>query len=442
MPIHHPIENPPFNIVRMSHIELGVTDLAASRKFYTEMLGLVETAQVGDSIYLRCLEERNHHSFVLTKTAVPQILRLGFKVGSEADLDKLADFFAVRGEAVEWVQPHAQGRSLRTLDPMGIPLEFCFEFQQAERILQQYSLYRGVQPQRIDHFNCFSPDVQASHDFWTKELGFRLTEYTESEDAEPELWAIWLHRKGNVHDMAFTNGVGPRLHHVAVWVPTPLHIIHLCDLMSTSGYLDNMERGPGRHGISNAFFLYVRDPDGHRIEIYNSDYMTVDPDFEPMPPEPAAFSPSTPASRARCNPCSNNSLTFIVILMSDEQDAPLGTDRQPGEHHPLDHEVRQLTEDLPVLERPRLTLIRIADDVLASDLRFPIDQRILIDNRRIDRRRRDHLPLPARRKPGAAHALETGLSETLNAGRLESRHIPSESQDSAVSLITLCVWIA
>jgi catechol 2,3-dioxygenase len=43
-----------------------------------------------------------------------------------------------------------------------------------------------------------------------------------------------------------------------------------------------MERGPGRHGISNAFFLYIRDPDGHRVELFTSDYLTVDPDHEPI----------------------------------------------------------------------------------------------------------------------------------------------------------------
>jgi catechol 2,3-dioxygenase len=85
-----------------------------------------------------------------------------------------------------------------------------------------------------------------------------------------------------VHDIAFTNGTGPRLHHVAFWVPTPLNIIDLLDLMSTTGYLDNIERGPGRHGISNAFFLYIRDKDGHRTEIYCSDYQTIDPDHEPI----------------------------------------------------------------------------------------------------------------------------------------------------------------
>ena len=33
---------------------------------------------------------------------------------------------------------------------------------------------------------------------------------------------------------------------------------------------------------SNAFFVYLRDPDGHRVELYTSDYLTVDPDFEPI----------------------------------------------------------------------------------------------------------------------------------------------------------------
>ena len=112
-------------------------------------------------------------------------------------------------------------------------------------------------------------------------MGFRVTEYTSDKETGRS-WAAWMHRKGGVHDIAFTNGTGPRLHHTAFWVPTPLNIIDLLDLMSTSGYLANIERGPGRHGISNAFFLYIRDQDGHRTEIYCSDYQTCDPDLEPI----------------------------------------------------------------------------------------------------------------------------------------------------------------
>jgi catechol 2,3-dioxygenase len=162
-----------------------------------------------------------------------------------------------------------------------MPVDFYFRMDQADCMLQKYAHHKGARIQRIDHINCFTPDVQASYDFFT-DIGFRLTEYTETEDDPAQLWAVWLHRKGNVHDLAFTNGRGPRLHHIGVWTASAIDILNLCDVMSTSGYLPNMERGPGRHGISNAFFLYVRDPDGHRVELFTNDYLTCDPDHAPL----------------------------------------------------------------------------------------------------------------------------------------------------------------
>ncbi|MGN6305056.1 MAG: 3,4-dihydroxyphenylacetate 2,3-dioxygenase [Mesorhizobium sp.] len=271
---------PPFNIVRLSHVELIVTDLARSRAFYVDTLGLQVTDETKDAIYLRALEERGHHCIVLKKGEKAEARDLGFKVYSEEDLDKAEAFFKAKDLPVEWVERPYQSRTFRTRDPHGIPLEFYSKMDRLPPIHQKYALYHGVKPLRIDHFNCFSPNVDESAAFYA-EIGFRVTEYTEDE-ATKRLWAAWLHRKGGVHDMAFTNGKGPRLHHVAFWVPTPLNIIDLLDLMATTGYISNIERGPGRHGISNAFFLYIRDPDNHRIEIYCSDYQTVDPDLEPI----------------------------------------------------------------------------------------------------------------------------------------------------------------
>lgn len=271
---------PPFNIVRLSHVELCVTDLARSRAFYVDTLGLQVTDEDSDTIYLRALEERGHHCIVLRQADRAEACDLAFKVFSEEDLDKAAHFFKGKDMPVEWVERPYQARTFRTRDPHGIPLEFYSRMDRLPPIHQKYALYKGVKPLRIDHFNVYSPNVDESVAFYN-ELGFRVTEYTE--DAETgRLWAAWTHRKGGVHDMAFTNGRGPRLHHAAFWVPTPLNIIDLLDLMATTGYIGNIERGPGRHGISNAFFLYVRDPDKHRIEIYCSDYQTVDPDLEPI----------------------------------------------------------------------------------------------------------------------------------------------------------------
>ena len=280
MPVPKPNLYPPFNIVRLSHVELVVRDLAAARAFYADTLGLQVTDEDGDRIYLRAMEERGHHCLVLSRGDEPVADALGFKVYSEDDLDKAEAYFTGKGIDTAWVERPYMGRTLRTYDDQGIPLEFYYAMDRLPTIHQQYKLYRGVKPLRIDHFNCFSTNVDRSVAFYN-DIGFRVTEYTEDEDSE-RLWAAWIHRKGGVHDMAFTNGRGPRLHHVAFWVPTPLNIIDLLDLMSTTGYVANIERGPGRHGISNAFFLYVRDPDGHRIEIYCSDYQTVDPDLEPI----------------------------------------------------------------------------------------------------------------------------------------------------------------
>jgi catechol 2,3-dioxygenase len=278
MPVPMPTTTPPFNIIRASHVTLGVTDLGRSRAFYADTLGLHVEDATADALYLRGMEERQHHSLVLQRQATSEAHAIVFKVGSEEDLDKAAHWFKSRGLNATFVERPHQSRTLAATDTQGMPVEFYFAMEQRERLLQHYGLYKGVHPQRLDHFNVFAPDVQGSIDFYAS-MGFRLTEYAEQEPQDGgRIAAGWMQRKGNVHDIAFTNGRGPRLHHLAYWVPTALNIIHLCDLMATTGYLAGLERGPGRHGISNAFFLYVRCPDGHRTEIYTSDYQTMDPD--------------------------------------------------------------------------------------------------------------------------------------------------------------------
>ena len=272
--------DPPFNVLRISHIELNVTDLAASKKFYGDTLGLALTDETDERLYFRAMEERSHHCVVLVRKDKASVAAMGYRVWSEEDLDKAHKWFSKQGRDVAWVERAHQGRTLRTSDNAGMPIELHYEMDRLPTIHQQYAQYKGVKPLRIDHFNCFSTNVDEATAFYHK-MGFRTTEYTTDEDTGA-LWAAWLHRKGGVHDQAFTNGVGPRLHHVAFWVPHPLAILDLLDLMATTGYVGNIERGPGRHGISNAFFLYVRDPDNHRVEIYCSDYQTIDPDHEPI----------------------------------------------------------------------------------------------------------------------------------------------------------------
>lgn len=272
-----------FSIIRCARAILHVTDLEASRKFYVDALGFIETESDSKHIYLRGLEEHTHHSLVLKKATEPNVEVLGYKVSSDDDLKALSTLFEEKGFETKWMdkgEQHAIGRTLRVQDCAGLPLEFFAEIEPAERLLQRYDLYKGARMQRIDHFNCNVSDVAKTQKFYQEELGFACSEYTDTEDGD--VWATWLHRKQTVHDQAFMSGLGPRLHHIGFWLPDPLALINACDVLASMGYGENIERGPGRHGLSNAFFLYVRDPDGHRIELYNGDYLTSDPDFKPI----------------------------------------------------------------------------------------------------------------------------------------------------------------
>src|SRR5690606_686138 len=76
------------DIVRCAYMELVVTDLAASREFYVDILGLVVTHEDEDAIYLRSLEEFIHHNLVLRKGPEPAVAAFGFRVRSPEELDK------------------------------------------------------------------------------------------------------------------------------------------------------------------------------------------------------------------------------------------------------------------------------------------------------------------------------------------------------------------
>jgi 3,4-dihydroxyphenylacetate 2,3-dioxygenase len=275
--------DPPFDIMRSAYAELVVSDLAASERFYVDLLGLVVSERTDHLLYLRGWEERLHHSLVLRQGVAIGAERISFRTRSNGDLEPLAEEFERRGCPTRWVEgDHAgMGRALRVWDPFGFPLEFFHDIEQFETQLQRFDIQRGAPVMRLDHFNLHSPEVEATFAFW-QELGFRCSEYISTDGDDERLTGAWLLRKPTVHDLALTVGRGPRLHHIGLYVAEPLGVLRACDQLAAAGYAHTIERGPGRHGVSNAFFVYLRDPDGHRIELYACDYYTGDPDHAPL----------------------------------------------------------------------------------------------------------------------------------------------------------------
>jgi catechol 2,3-dioxygenase-like lactoylglutathione lyase family enzyme len=132
-------ESPPFRITRASHLVYTVRDLSRSREFYTEVLDLVVSDEDRNTLYLRGVEERVHHSLVLKRTdQTPACIRAGLRVEDEEDLEKAKFWFEQRGMPAEFVELPHQGRTLHTTDVAGTPLELYSTITRAERLDQRF----------------------------------------------------------------------------------------------------------------------------------------------------------------------------------------------------------------------------------------------------------------------------------------------------------------
>ena len=278
---------PAFNITRTSHVTLTVADLQKSREFYTEVAGLIVSDEDSNICYLRGLSEACHHSLTLVQSGEPGTCRrIGFRVLTDEDLDIAHDWFKSRDLPVEWAEVPFQQRTLLASDPDGAKLEFCAHMETRPRMFLDKMNHRGACAQRLDHFQTMAAEMIPTCAFYN-ELGFRYSEYIAHQD---RLLAAFMYRKGTCLDLAIVPGMAPRLHHFAYTVSESHDIFTACDIAGLLGYPTNVERGPGRHGPGGMLFVYILDPDGHRIELFSSHYQTIDLEIEPVRWDAASLS--------------------------------------------------------------------------------------------------------------------------------------------------------
>ena len=68
------------SILRLSHVELRVPDLELATAYYCEVVGMIETGRDDSRVFLKCWDEHQHHSVVLTHEPTHGLNHLGFKV--------------------------------------------------------------------------------------------------------------------------------------------------------------------------------------------------------------------------------------------------------------------------------------------------------------------------------------------------------------------------
>lgn len=273
-------------IIRTAHIEYRVTDLARARAYYVDTVGFVETEATPDALYLRGLEDRHHHCLILRQADTPGIGHVAFQVHGPEDLEQLEVLYRDTARFMERVPAGTEeglGEALRIQDQWGFPLEFFWQSTKVPWLLQRYDQHHGFEVTRLDHVSFMVPEIDPSYQWYTEQLGFGCSEMTVTDDDPPKKWGAWLHRKQTSHDLALQIGVGsPMIHHASFISGSVPTLLRGLDVLGAQGYHRFIERGPGRHGTTNAFFLYLRDPDGNRFELFTGDYLLADPDWDPI----------------------------------------------------------------------------------------------------------------------------------------------------------------
>ncbi len=130
---------------RLGHVVLNVRDLAASVRFYTDIVGLEVSDYIEDQMaFLRCGED--HHDLALAqipRDAVqrdatyfpgrPGLEHFSYEVGSLADIEAAATFLKAKGiEIVRGIGKHGPGENLFLVfkDPDGNYVEYYAEMRQ------------------------------------------------------------------------------------------------------------------------------------------------------------------------------------------------------------------------------------------------------------------------------------------------------------------------
>ncbi|MCT2087995.1 VOC family protein [Micrococcus terreus] len=283
-------------IAKLGAAHLFTPDLEKSLWFFHDVIGLEITARTENKVYLRAAMEREHHSLVLEQGDRARLDHVSWRVRRPEDLEKFHTLLTENGNEVA-VQPadgeDGYGESLRLQMPSGHKLRLYWDVEkpavaEADRSVllnQQYkSWHRGAGVRRIDHVNLWSThEPEPVHQWLTDNLGFKLREYIQTPHGRV---GGWMSVTPLVHDIAVMKA-GPhemtptRMHHLAFWLDNAADVLRAADMLVEAGI--KIDQGPGKHGVSQAFFLYVRDPgSGHRVELFSNGYLIFDPDWEPV----------------------------------------------------------------------------------------------------------------------------------------------------------------
>ncbi|MDN7245220.1 catechol 2,3-dioxygenase [Planococcus shenhongbingii] len=280
-------KEPILDVAQLAHVEIYSTDLEGSVKFFREILGMEEAHREGNSVYMRAYEDFYHSTLIITANDEAGLGHIAWRATSPQALERRAQAIEATGYGLGWIDGDiGHGRAYQFTLPDGHKMEILWdvEYYQAPEDQKtpllnrpQKRPARGVPVRRIDHVNLTASETNKNVAFLEEALGFKVRE--RIMDGDDKDVAAWLSVTNLVHDIAVMGdplGEKGRLHHICYWYGYPQHLSDVADLLIEAGF--KIESGPGKHGVTQAAFLYVIEPGGNRVELFgDSGYQIFDP---------------------------------------------------------------------------------------------------------------------------------------------------------------------
>jgi len=245
---------------RLGYIALNVTDLAQSRRFYEELVGLkVDMDAAGGILFLRC--SGAHHDIALYEAAVPGVKRIGWQMESAEALAAVRSHFeeiGIKCHPVSSGEAAVLGikEAFRATEPTtGATFEFYVDMAPAPTPY----VPTHTKIARLGHLVLSSPDRPATEAFLIDHMNFRVSDRIDGMVTFMRCFPNPYH-----HSFGVGQAAKAGLNHVNFMVTEMADIGKANNRMKHAGV--PIVYGIGKHPPSESVFLYFLDPDGMTVE--------------------------------------------------------------------------------------------------------------------------------------------------------------------------------
>jgi len=280
-------------ISQLAHVEVLTPSPQQTLDFFTDTLGLYESARAGQSVYLRGWGDYFHHSVILTEAPDTGLGHIGWRSEGPDALSAAVERLEASGRGEGWRDADlGHGPAYRFTSPGGHEQEVFWEVERYQAPPELASPFparpqrfvpRAITARHLDHVTVHTFDVMEDAGWYGEKLGFRFMEWTTlGDEADTAVFAMITnneksHELGLLVDMTNVRG---RVNHIAFWLDTSDELHRAADILLNAGV--EIEFGPGRHGMGEQEYLYFREPGGIRVEVNTGGYRNYQPDWEPV----------------------------------------------------------------------------------------------------------------------------------------------------------------